>query len=194
MIGFLEGKTIDIEGNRITLNVQGVGYEIQIPESAIPSVHIGTESHFFVRQIFREDGVTLCGFTSKEDRTMFDILIEAKGCGPKVALALIGQLGTETITRSVLAADIRTLSKATGVGQRLAERIVVEIRPKIEGKNWAGAAIPIATKPMGNSDLIEALLQLGYRRADAEKVAADVSKDLTIDAKIRLALQILRKS
>ena len=193
MIGFLRGHILEIELGKVLLDVGGVGYEVQLPETSILNLRLHEEANLYIRQIFREDGVTLCGFSNKDDRTLFDLLLDVKGCGPKVALALIGQLGTEVVTRSVVASDTRTLSKASGVGQRLAERIILEIRPKIESKSWTGSGAQPVAPATGNSDLIDALVQLGYRRSDAEKVAGDVNKDLSIDAKIRLGLQILKK-
>lgn len=193
MIGFLRGSVLDVESNLVLIEVQGVGYEVVVADSVIPKVIPGQDCSLFIRQIFREDGVTLCGFLTKTDRLVFDMLLEVKGCGPKVAQALIGQVGTEAITRSILAGDTKTLSSATGVGPRLAERIIVELRPKVEGGKGVITGLPAVVVVNGDRDLIDALSALGYRRQEIDQVSTNIDKKLPIDEKLRLALQQLKK-
>ncbi|HLP00255.1 MAG TPA: Holliday junction branch migration protein RuvA, partial [Fimbriimonas sp.] len=152
MIGFLRGSVMEVEGNLALIDVQGVGYEVVIADSVISKLVPGTSCSLFTRQIFREDGVTLCGFLTKVDRLVFDMLLDVKGCGPKVAQALIGQVGTEAITRSILAGDTKTLSSASGVGPRLAERIIVELRPKVESGKAVIGGLPAVSVTTGDRD------------------------------------------
>lgn len=193
MIGFLSGRVFELESPFLLLLVGGVGYEVQISDALAHQLQIQQDLDLYIRQIFREDGVLLCGFATREERQLFDILLEVKGCGPKVALALLGQVGMSNVTRSILLGDAKTLCLANGVGTRLAERILLETRPKIESKQWGSGSV---STPISRSDqdLIEALLNLGYRRADADRAAAEVDSSLPLDEKLKLSLQFLRKN
>lgn len=193
MIGLLRGQVVEIEGNLALIEVAGVGYEVIVPDSALGRLTPKTEVTLYTRQIFREDGVTLCGFLDRSERRVFDLLLEVKGCGPKVAQALIGQVGADAISTSIVANDARTLSKASGVGQRLAERIILELKPKIEKGSFvlSGGNAVVISSP--DRDLVEALATLGYRRQDAEIVAGKVDSGLPLDERIRLSLQLLKK-
>ncbi len=193
MIGLLRGTVVEIEGNLVLIEVAGVGYEVNVADSALSNLNPKTEVMLYTRQIFREDGVTLCGFLDRGERRVFDLLLEVKGCGPRVAQALIGQVGADLVSTSIIANDAKTLCRATGVGQRLAERIILELRPKIEKGAFvlsSGTAVVISSP---DRDLVEALATLGYRRPDAELAASKVDMGLALDERIKLALQLLKK-
>ncbi len=193
MIGLLRGTVVEIEGNLVLLEVGGVGYEIIVPDSALSKLSPKGEITLYTRQIFREDGVTLCGFLDRGERRVFDLLLEVKGCGPRVAQALIGQVGADAVSTSIIANDVKTLCRATGVGQRLAERIILELRPKIEKGAFvlSGGTAVVLSSP--DRDLVDALATLGYRRPDAELAASKIDSTLAIDERLKLALQILKK-
>ncbi len=193
MIGLLRGTVVEIEGNLVLIEVAGVGYEVIVADSALSKLNPKTEVMIYTRQIFREDGVTLCGFLDRGERRVFDLLLEVKGCGPRVAQALIGQVGADLVSTSIIANDAKTLSRATGVGQRLAERIILELRPKIEKGAFvlSGGTAVVISSP--DRDLVEALATLGYRRPDAELAASKVDMGLALDERIKLALQLLKK-
>ena len=193
MIGLLRGTVVEIEGNLALIETYGVGYEVIVPDSALSRLSPKSEVTLYTRQIFREDGVTLCGFLDRGERRVFDLLLEVKGCGPRVAQALIGQVGADAVSTSIIANDAKTLCRATGVGQRLAERIILELRPKIEKGAFVltgGTAVVISSP---DRDLVEALATLGYRRPDAEMAASKVDSSLALDERIKLALQFLKK-
>lgn len=193
MIGLLRGTVIEIEGNLALIEVAGVGYEVIVPDSALSKLTPKHEITLYTRQIFREDGVTLCGFIDRGERRVFDLLLEVKGCGPKVAQALIGQVGADLVSTSIISNDAKTLSRATGVGQRLAERIILELKPKIEKGAFvlSGGTAVVLSSP--DRDLVEALVTLGYRRPDADAIAMKVDSGLPLDERIRLSLQLLKK-
>ena len=193
MIGLLRGTVVEIEGNLALIEVCGVGYEVIVPDSALNRLNPKSEITIYTRQIFREDGVTLCGFLDRGERRVFDLLLEVKGCGPRVAQALIGQVGADAVSISIISNDAKTLCRANGVGQRLAERIILELRPKIEKGAFvlSGGTAMIVSSP--DRDLVEALATLGYRRPDAELAASKVDSGLALDERIKLALQQLKK-
>jgi Holliday junction DNA helicase RuvA len=193
VIGLLRGTVVEIEGNLALIEVAGVGYEVIVPDSALGKLSPTSDVMLYTRQIFREDGVTLCGFLDRGERRVFDLLLEVKGCGPRVAQALIGQVGADAVSTSIIANDAKTLGRATGVGQRLAERIILELRPKIEKGAFVltGGTAVVLTSP--DRDLVEALATLGYRRPDAELVASKIDSTLALDERIKYALQLLKK-
>lgn len=193
MIGLLRGSVVEIEGNLALIEVAGVGYEVIVPDSALGRLAPKSDVTLYTRQIFREDGVTLCGFLDRNERRVFDLLLEVKGCGPKVAQALIGQVGADAISSSIIGNDAKTLSRASGVGQRLAERIILELKPKIEKGTFVlgGSAAAVVSNP--DRDLVEALVTLGYRRQDADMCAGKIDADLPLDERIKQALQLLKK-
>ena len=196
MIGRLRGHLIEVEGNTALVDVSGVGYEVMLPELVLMRLPAPGETvELRIRQIFREDGVSLYGFLEPFQRRVFDLLIEVKGCGPKIGLALIGQLGEEVVASAILAQDARLLARATGVGPRLAERIILELKHKMAGEAFqrkVEASLP-AKAPV-EDELVDALLALGYRRAEAETAAVEAREQATsVEDQLRHALRTLKR-
>jgi Holliday junction DNA helicase RuvA len=194
MISRISGLLLEGNLNRVVVDCHGVGYGVLVPESIYSSLpDIGGPVSFYTRQIFREDTQFLVGFIEDQDRQLFDLLTEVKGCGPKIALAVIGDLGSGTTLNAIATEDPKTLSKASGVGPRLAERIILELKEKVRnlsfsikvaGVNKTTAVVSIT------DDLVEALLALGYKRQEAEASALEFPEG---DLNERLR-QALRKS
>lgn len=177
----------------------GVGYEVLVPETVLICLPAsGEEVILLIRQIFREDGVSLYGFLEIFQRRLFDLLMTVKGCGPKVGLSLIGTVGEEAVAGAILAQDPRVLSRAPGVGARLAERIILELKEKIGEEQFqrkvmaAVAAVPVRHLPA--DELVEALLALGYRRGEAENAANEARDNAdNVEEQLRHALRVLKK-
>lgn len=202
MIGRLRGTVLEVEGACATIDVSGVGYEVLLPESVLLRLpQPGEPVDLRIRQIFREDGVSLYGFLDAFQRRIFDLLIEVKGCGPKIGLSLIGQLGEDAVAASIGAQDAKALARASGVGPRLADRIILELKDKVAEASLGRrlsvsapgkAAVKAPATPA--DDLLEALLALGYRRQEAEAVADDARGEAdTIEEQLRLALRKLKR-
>src|SRR4051812_48958675 len=137
MIGRLRGELLGIEGGLAVVDCGGVGYEVLVPDSVMLRLPApGEPVNLLTRQIFREDAVTLYGFLETFQRRLFDLLISVKGCGPKIGLSLIGQLGEETVANAIVGQDARQLARATGVGPKLAERIILELKDKMSEENF----------------------------------------------------------
>lgn len=195
MIVRLRGEVLEVTTGRVVVDCGGVGYEALVPESArLPMV--GERTDLYTRHIIREDAQFLVGFTTNEDRRLFDLLTEVKGCGPKISLQVIGDLGTDTTLNAIALEDAKTLAKANGVGPRLAERIVVELKDKVRQESFlrkATSAVVGHSSP-ANDELVEALIALGYRRQEAETAASNVSQDgSSVEERLRVALQRLAK-
>jgi holliday junction DNA helicase RuvA len=196
MIGRLRGNLIEVEASVATVDVGGVGYDVTVPEMVLVQFpQIGEFVDLYIRQIFREDGVSLYGFLNAAQRRIFDLLIEVKGCGPKIAVALIGQVGDEAVAQAIAGQDARALTRATGVGPRLAERILLELKEKIATEvltRRIDRSMP--GKAIVTDELVDALLALGYRRAEAE-VAADEARTQAegVEEQLRMALRSLQR-
>lgn len=199
MIGRLRGELLDVGAGFVVVDAGGVGYEVLVPESVIVQMPaIGDFVDLTVRQVFREDGVTLYGFLEAFQRRMFDLLTEVKGCGPKIGLSLVGRLGADAIATAILAQDSRTLTAAPGVGPRLAERIILELKDKVQEESLtrkiAGAVRPKAVVSTEADDLVEVLLTLGYKRMEAEAAARDARQQVgTMEEQLKYALRILAR-
>lgn len=196
MIGRLHGHLVEVEGNIALIDVSGVGYEVMLPELVLMRLPApGELVDLRIRQIFREDGVSLYGFLEPFQRRVFDLLIEVKGCGPKIGLALIGQVGEEAVAAAILAQDARALARATGVGPRLAERIILELKDKMAGEAFqrrVEASLP--SKAVVEDELVDALLALGYRRSEAETAATEAREQADgVEDQIRIALRSLKR-
>lgn len=203
MIGRLRGEVLEVGGGMVTVDVGGVGYEILVPESLLVQMPAPGESvELRIRQVFREDGVSLYGFPTADARRLFDLLLDVKGCGPKIGLALLGQLGEDTVTAAISNQDARTLARASGVGPRLAERIILELKDKVAdlaNERRMAAAVSSATGARKatrapEDPLMDALLALGYRRAEAE-AAAQVARETSdqVEEQLRAALRSLAR-
>ncbi len=203
MISRLRGLVLEKGNGQVLLEVAGVGYEVFAPESVLVRLaDIGTEGILLIRHIVREDGAYLYGFIEKFERRLFDLLTEVKGCGPKTALAILSVLGADGAATAIATQDAKLLARANGVGPRLAERILLELKTKIADEQFMAridkAAVSLATggnaEAPESSELLDALQALGYRRQEAERAIELISEeDLPIEAQLREALRHLRK-
>lgn len=187
MIARLRGQVLEIGLQGAVIDVGGVGYEVLLPQTVLVELPpVGMEVDLRVRQIVREDGWFLYGFSSEQGRRLFDLLLEVKACGPKIALSLLSELGEDGLAPAIAMQDTKALSRASGVGPKLAERIVLELREKVATEmTLSRVARKVAVERPPEDELVEALLALGYRRAEAEEAAAssrtsggDVSEQL----------------
>ena len=198
MIGRLRGELLDVENGMAVVDAGGVGYEVLLPDAVVVQLPmIGERVDLLIRQIFREDGVSLYGFQLPFQRRLFDLLLSVKGCGPKVGLALIGQVGEDAVASAILAQDARSLTRATGVGARLAERIILELKDKIQEESFlrkVTQASPAPKKVAPADELVEALLALGYRRNEAEAAASTAREQADeVQDQLRAALRLLSR-
>jgi holliday junction DNA helicase RuvA len=194
MMSFLDGVLEEKLPTRVVVNVHGIGYEISIPLSSYDRLPASGE-RVRVRTVLvvREDAHLLFGFMTEEERAAFRMLTDISGIGPKLGLAVLSGLPVRELKAAVAAGDVKRLSGITGVGKKTAERIVLEMRDKL-GK---GELIEAATGgahpgPMDSKlrDVLLALVSLGYKQAEAQRMVKDLAGDLTPDAPLE---DILRK-
>lgn len=199
MIGRVRGELIEVEGNLAIVDCGGVGYEVALPEAVLVQLPPpGERVDLLTRQIFREDGTYLFGFLQPFQRRLFDLLLTVKACGPKVALSLLGQVGEEAVASAILVQDPKVLTRATGVGPKLAERIVLELKDKIQEeammRKIEASIAPARTRLAPADELVEALMALGYTRKEAD-TAAGSARDAadSIPDQLKIALRSLQR-
>lgn len=193
MIGRLVGEVVEASEGVVLIDVHGVGYEVRAPlsvQALLPDP--GSIATLWIRTVVREDDISLYGFGSRDERRLFDLLTGVNGCGPKHSLALLGQVGEETILRAVQTQDPKPLTRATGVGARLAERIILELKDKVDVEIVTRKVSATPADP--GDELVEALQALGYRRAEAEAAAQEFpASEGTLEDRLRLALRRLQR-
>lgn len=190
MIATLEGILEYRGDDSVIINVSGVGFRVYV--SSLTSSRLGAVKgrvSLYTHLHVREDSISLYGFASSEELTLFRSLISVTGIGAKLALTVLSALNPERLVRAITSGDIDLLGQIPGIGKRIASRLVVELRGKLE-KEWDEVALPLAPE---NADVIAALTGLGYSVAEATKAVSRVpdSDGLSLEEKIRMALQQL---
>jgi Holliday junction DNA helicase RuvA len=200
MIAFLRGRLLEKHPNRLIVDVHGVGYDVQVPLSTFYDMaEPGAEVSLRVHTHVREDQIALYGFGSHLEQQIFERLISVSGIGPKLALAALSGIEPEELVRAVRSADVARLSSIPGIGRKTAERISLELKDKLPlaavvAGTGAAAAAPGAEM---RTDLLSALLNLGYQRAHAEKAVDATLKNAepgaTFEQSLRSALKVLAR-
>jgi Holliday junction DNA helicase RuvA len=188
MIATLEGILEYRGDDSIIINVSGIGFRVYVPSSTLSRLgavkgRVSLYTHLHVR----EDNISLYGFASSEELALFKNLISVSGIGSKLALALLSAFNPEQLVMAITSGDIDLLSQAPGIGKKMASRLVVELKGKLE-KEWKEVALPLAPE---SADIIAALTSLGYSLAEATKAISKLpdSEGLSLEEKIKIALQ-----
>lgn len=171
MIGHLRGKVLTSTPEIVILDVGGVGYEVHVPTTTyyeIERLDAGSEVSLHIHTHVREDALTLFGFWTARDRRLFERLVSVSGIGPRLAQVILSGMAANELLGALATGDLGRLVKIPGIGKRTAERMLVELRDKVRD---LAADLPTAASPAppADRDLVEALVNLGYRRALAEK-------------------------
>ena len=201
MIGYLRGTLLEKQPPHVLLDVNGVGYELEVPMTTLFQLPaLGEPLALYTHLVVREDAQLLYGFDAKRDRTLFRELIRLNGVGPKLALALMSGMSVDELIQCVQAEDTSRLMKVPGVGKKTAERLLVELKDRF--KNWDST--PLAgqsgMEPSGIStvtdaqsaekDAVSALISLGFKPAEASRAVSAVVEDgLSSEDLIRRALK-----
>jgi holliday junction DNA helicase RuvA len=177
MIGYLQGNLIRATPERLLLDVQGVGYEVQISLSTWAEVERRQNDRIqlFIHTHMREDGIALFGFWSEREKLLFERLIAASGIGPRLARVILSGMPPDDLLGAIAGGDVGRLATIPGVGKKTAERMVLELREKMRE---LAAELPekAATAP-ADHDVVSALVNLGYKASLAERAVADSRRD-----------------
>ena len=195
MITFLQGRVVEKQPTRAVLEVSGVGYEVFIPLTSFDRLPaIGEACRILTHDHIREDIHLLFGFMTEAERQMFLLLMSTSGVGPKIALAALSGMSVRELKVAIVHGDVKRLSSVSGIGKKLAERIVLELKDKIgEAEALEAIAGAEAATPhdLRTRDAILALLALGYKQESARKMVTDVLRDVSDDATVE---DVVRKA
>lgn len=193
MIGRLNGKLLEKNPPAILLDVQGVGYEVDVPMSTfygLPEVGQAVELH--THFVVREDAQLLFGFATNRERALFRALLKVNGVGAKVALSILSGMTAEEFFQCVAAKDAVALTKVPGIGKKTAERLLVEMQDKVDA--LAGGSVqgglPIENASSAREQASEALMALGYKAAEAKRLLDKTAVEgQSVEEMIRAALR-----
>lgn len=193
MITFLEGTLVEKSPARLVIRAGGIGYELFIPLSSFD--HLPAENHdcrILIYEYIREDQHSLFGFMSELERRTFVLLMNVNGIGPKLAMSALSSLAVSDLNKAIVAGDVARLTTIAGIGKKTAERMVVELRDKLASAEMT-AEIGFGKQNNKTADAILALVSLGYKQAEAGKMAAaaaaDGSENMSVEEIIRRALR-----
>ncbi len=189
MIGSLRGRLTFKQAPAIIIECRGVGYEVETPMSTffeLPAV--GQDLFLFTHLLVREDAQILYGFATEEERALFRTLLKVRGIGARIALAILSAMSVGDFNRCIEYEDTASLAKIPGIGKKTAERLIVEMRDRIE---VAPAGAAAARVPHGaRSEAVDALVSLGYKPAEVNRLIAKLDVDgRSAEDIIRLALR-----
>ncbi|HEX5068589.1 MAG TPA: Holliday junction branch migration protein RuvA [Vicinamibacterales bacterium] len=195
MIAHLSGTLREKQLQRLTIDVGGVGYDVLVPLSTMYAIgEAGSAVQLRIHTHVREDALQLFGFASALEQTLFERLISVSGIGPKVALSVLSGIEPSELTRAIRSSDVARLTRIPGVGKKTAERVVLELKDRLPQQAAAGpAAVPEAGDDV-RTDLLSALVNLGYNRASVEKTVDKVlsaAENRSFEALLRETLKLL---
>lgn len=188
MIAHVSGVVAEKFGNSIIVDVAGVGYEVQVAAGDFDASVLGEQVKFHTYHHIREQSQELFGFSSLAAKKLFELLITVQGVGPKAGLSILSLGDSEQVRNAIANSDSAYITQATGVGKRIAERVVVDLSDKV------GLAVQI-TRSSGqtnspiNDEALEALIALGYTLADATRALENVAVDLPTATRVTQALK-----
>ena len=195
MIAFVDGLVEYIEENAAVVSAGGFGCRIFMTPGALMSLKTGDNVRVHTHLRVAEDLFDLYGFLSREELESFKMLISVNGAGPKAALAVLSVMSPQALAIAVVTDDYKSITKAQGVGPKLAQKIVLELKDKFKGKEITvgGADATASLVQGGGNDAVDALVVLGYTRSEAMVAVSKVSKDLSTEDTIKAALITLMK-
>lgn len=191
MIATLTGIVSEKLSDLIVLEVNGVGYGVLVPADEQGRLVIGKETKLYIYEHIREQAHDLFGFTSRDTKALFELLLNVNGIGPKMALSMLS-IGTASEVRHAIAGgDVKFIQQANGVGKRVAERVVVDLKDKVGliGVDLESTGLLQGENNLLQDEAVEALVALGYTPADAAKALQTIDPSLSTEARIKLALK-----
>ena len=201
MLYHVEGTVTDIESNLVVVDCHGVGYALNTSLNTIAAVRIGETSKLYIYESVREDAFDLFGFASKEEKRCFEMLIGISGVGPKAAISILSTNTPTGLAVAVLNDDLKALSSAPGIGKKIAQRIILELKDKISKETSGvdlGGSVPAVSAPASDNparqDAIAALAVLGYSMPEInsaiQKIQIDnLSTEQIVKAVLRQMMQ-----
>lgn len=197
MISYIKGELTELFEDGIVLETGGIGYNIRVPGSVLDRLpSVGNVIKIYTYLYVKEDAMNLFGFLSRDDLSVFKLLLNVSGIGPKGALAVLSSLNTDDLRFAVLSEDVKTISSVPGIGPKTAKRLIIELKDKLKLAEVFEAAIENKKKEEKQTDVlfakneaVEALVALGYSSAQAMKAVQQVEEPQEKDSE-----QILKEA
>ena len=190
MIAHVFGKVAEKFNSSLVIDVHGVGYEVSVATNDFDAVILDQEVKFYTYHHVREQSEELFGFSSLAAKKLFEMLITVQGVGPKAALAILSLGDAEQVRNAIANADSGFVQKATGVGKKTAERVVVDLSDKVGlPTHYGRTETPLQTELNTSDEALEALMALGYTLADATKALENVDINLPTSQRVTEALK-----
>jgi Holliday junction DNA helicase RuvA len=188
MIAHVFGEVVEKTENAVIVDVGGLGYEVQVAASDFEAATLAEKVKFYTHDHLRENAHELFGFTSLIAKRLFEMLISVSGVGPKMALAILGLGEVEAIRSAIALGDAAFVQRASGVGKRIAERVVVDLKDKV-GAPGAMPSVAASVTAVIRDDALDALLALGFSLQDAEQALGGIDTSLSTQERVRAALK-----
>lgn len=188
MIYSLKGAVTHVAESFLVVEVAGVGFKVAVPARTLGKAVVGSEVALFSHLHVREDALDLYGFLSEQELKFFELLIGVSGVGPRSALAILDVADLRDIAAAIKEGRPELLSRASGIGRKTAERVIVELKSKVE----VAESDAVVRRMESDSDLVETLTNLGYRREEARAAIEKISKDTHgLEPRLKEALKLL---
>ena len=186
MLAFVRGTVSQKTDQGVVIDVQGLGYQIQVTTDTKDGLKLEEVATLYVYEYIRDDSYDLYGFPDQPTKQLFELLLSVSGLGPKMAQAVMDLGQPDSLKTAIAAGDVAYLMSASGVGKRLAERVVVDLKDKVGVIADVGATDFLAS---ASDEAVEALTTLGFSAQDARLSLKDVSRDLPTEERVKQALQ-----
>jgi holliday junction DNA helicase RuvA len=195
MIATLNGVVSEKLADVVVLDVQGVGYGLLVPAEDYGRLAVGEPAKLYVYEHVREQAHDLFGFLTRDTQHLFEQLLDVNGVGPKMALNMLSIGPAQAVRQAIASGDVKFIQQAVGVGKRVAERVVVELKDKVGlvGVDLEASGLLQGEAGLAGDEAAEALVALGYTAADAGLALKDVDPDLSTAERIKLALKSTAK-
>ncbi|MHA4849604.1 Holliday junction branch migration protein RuvA [Rhodococcus sp. MSC1_016] len=197
MIASVRGEVLEIALDHAVIESAGVGYRVNATPATLGGLHRGSEARLITAMIVREDSMTLYGFPDSESKELFGLLQTVSGVGPRLAMATLAVLEPDALRTALAEGNVTALTRVPGIGKRGAERMVVELRDKVDAVASSGAVAIAAGSGSIRDQVVEALVGLGFPAKQAEQATDSVlveSPESTTSAALRSALSLLGKT
>lgn len=191
MIATLSGTISEHVNGQVVLDVHGVGYGLQVTTEDMGRLSAGQQVKVYIYEHIREQAHDLYGFISLDTKQLFEQLLDVNGVGPKMALNILSIGNGSEVRRAIAGGDTKFISQAQGVGKRVAERVVVELKDKVglEGVDLGSTGLLQGEGLLMKDEAVEALVALGYTAQDAAKALQDIDPSLSVEERITLVLR-----
>ncbi|MCA9349160.1 Holliday junction branch migration protein RuvA [Candidatus Saccharibacteria bacterium] len=188
MIAYLRGVVTDKAGSQVVIDVHGLGYGVQVSLETESQLSLGKESQLVIYEHIKEDAHDLYGFLEQSSKHLFEKLLSVNGVGPKMAISLLNLGNATRLVQAITSGEVNYMQAASGVGKRLAERIVVDLKGKLGVSSGESATDFLGEPNIAQDEATQALVALGFSSSEASAALKGMDSQLSVEQRIKLAL------